>query len=231
MVDIGQMLGLLEGLYGHLPSPPRDPFGFYVWEVLSHHATPRQTDAALQALKRLRALTPDAMHRAPPREIQSAVRLAGSYLDARLQALDAGASLFRRSSDLTFGLPKTLRKARPALSHFPNLGSSGVRRMLLFAGDYPVFPIDASIERLFLRLGVADRSSPPRRFHRRLRRTIVSGLPRSCDAYRRAFLYFSHHGVMTCTERPRCAICPLLPECPEGQRRRAAANAPHGKRA
>src|SRR5262245_28967856 len=84
-VDIGRMLGLLERLYGHLPLPPRDPFGFCVWEVLSHQAPPRQADAALHALKRLRALTPDAMHRAPPGKIQSAVALTGSCLDSRLQ--------------------------------------------------------------------------------------------------------------------------------------------------
>jgi endonuclease III len=218
-VSIGRWLGLLERLYGHLPLPPRDPFGFYVWEVLSHQATPKQADAALYALKRLRALTPDAMHRAPPAKIQSAVGLAGSCPDSRLQALKAGVTLFRRSSGLTFGFPETLRKSRRTLSAFPHLGTSGVRRMLLFAGNYPVFPIDASIERLFLRLGVVDEPSS-RRLQRRLRQAIVSGLPHSAGDYRRAFLYFSHHGVMTCTESPHCGVCPLLPDCREGQRRK-----------
>ena len=213
-------MGLLERLYGHLPLPPHDPFGFYVWEVLSHRSTPRQADAAFHALKRLRALTPDAMHRAPPGNIQSAVGLAGSYLDSRLQALEAGVKLFRRSSRLAFGLPETLLTSRRTLSAFPHLGRSGVHRLLLFAGDYPVFPIDASIERLFLRLGFVDGSSSPRRLQRRLRRAIVSGLPHSSGDYRRAFLYFSHHAAMTCTESPHCGVCPLLSDCEEGPRRR-----------
>jgi endonuclease III len=226
------MLSLLERLYGQLPSPPRDPFGFYVWEVLSHHATPRQAEAALQALKRSRALTPDAMHRAPRGKIQAAVALSGSYLDSRLQALQAGTTLFRRSPGLTVGLPKTLRSAHRVLLSMPHLGRPGVHRMLLFAGDHPVFPIDSSIDRLFLRLGEPDPLSP-RRSQRRLRATIVSGLPHSSDAYRRAFLYFSHHASMTCTESPRCGICPLLPDCAEGRRRMSAADveaSPHGKR-
>jgi hypothetical protein len=56
--------------------------------------------------------------------------------------------------------------------------------------------------------------------HRRLRQAIVSRLPRSSGAYRRAFLYFSHHAVMTCTENPHCGVCPLLSDCREGRRRR-----------
>jgi endonuclease-3 len=137
-----------------------------------------------------------------------------------LQALETGVTLFRRSSKLTFGFPETLRQSRRTLSSFPHLGRSGAHRMLLFSGDYPVFPIDASIERLFRRLGVVDASSSPRRLHRRLRQAIVSGLSHSPSAYRRAFLYFSHHGTMTCTESPHCGVCPLLPDCREGQRRR-----------
>ena len=40
------------------------------------------------------------------------------------------------------------------------------------------------------------------------------------DAYRRAFLYLSHHGAATCTEaEPHCPICPVLKDCPEGRAR------------
>src|SRR5262249_9569011 len=55
----------LEAFYGVLPSPPSNPFTLFVWEVLSTHSNPRKRDAALAALKRIRALTPDAMWRAP----------------------------------------------------------------------------------------------------------------------------------------------------------------------
>ena len=45
-------------------------------------------------------------------------------------------------------------------------------------------------------------------------------LPSSIEAFRHAFLYLSHHGGATCTEAdPHCQVCPLLTECPEGQKR------------
>jgi hypothetical protein len=60
----GRVLGLLDRLrtfYGALPSPPSDPFALYVWEVLSVGTTPARRDAAFNALRRVPALTPDAV--------------------------------------------------------------------------------------------------------------------------------------------------------------------------
>ena len=94
------LLDQLETFYGVLPKPPRDPFTLFVWEVLSVHATPRRRDAALAALKRIRALTPDAMWRAPQKKLEDAVALAGPYADHRLRALKRGVDIFRRTPDL-----------------------------------------------------------------------------------------------------------------------------------
>jgi hypothetical protein len=64
------LLNALQKFYGALPPPPRDPFTLFVWEVLSVHSTPRKRDAALAALKRIPALTPDAMRRAPQKKLE-----------------------------------------------------------------------------------------------------------------------------------------------------------------
>ena len=89
------LLDRLQQFYGRLPAPPRDPFILFVLEVLSAHSTPRKRDAALAALKRIRALTPDAMWRAPQKKLQDSVALAGPYTEQRLKALRTGVDLFR----------------------------------------------------------------------------------------------------------------------------------------
>ena len=49
---------------------------------------------------------------------------------------------------------------------------------------------------------------------------LTRELPPSVDAFRRAFLYLSHHGAATCTESdPHCPICPVVKDCPEGRKR------------
>jgi hypothetical protein len=81
MSRIERLLAKLETFYGKLPAPPRDPFMIFVWQVLSFHATPGKRDAAFAALQRIRALTPDAMWRAPQARLEASVALAGPYAE------------------------------------------------------------------------------------------------------------------------------------------------------
>src|SRR5215216_2898425 len=109
------LVDALVTFYGVLPAPPRDPFQLFVWEVLSVHSTPRRRDAAIAALKRIPALTPDAMWRAPQKKLQDSVALAGGYREQRLRALRVGVDLFRRTPQLTKVIRGPLPAARRAL--------------------------------------------------------------------------------------------------------------------
>ena len=105
MAKLEGYLDQLRTFYGSLPAPPRDPFTLFVWEVLSVHSTPRKRDLAMAALKRIRALTPDAMWKAPKKKLDESVAIAGPYNEQRLKALRTGVDIFRR----TPGLPAILR--------------------------------------------------------------------------------------------------------------------------
>jgi endonuclease-3 len=214
------LIAALQKFYGVLPSPPRDPFTLFVWEVLSVHSTPRKRDAAFAALKRIRALTPDSMWRAPQKKLEDSVKLAGPYTENRLQALRTGIDVFRRSPTLASIIRGPLLAARRALKPLPQLGEAGAHRVLLFAADHPILPVDARVARVARRLGYGDGGADFRKQARSVQDALTRELPHSVDAFRRAFLYLSHHGGATCTESdPHCTICPLLTDCPEGQRR------------
>jgi endonuclease-3 len=214
------LLSSLQQFYGPLPPLPRDPFTLFVWEVLSAHSTPRKRNAALAALKRIRAMTPDAMWRAPQKKLEESVKLAGPYADNRLQALRTGVDVFRRSPRLAAIIRGPLLAARRALKPLPQLGDAGAHRMLLFTADHAVLPADARVTRVGRRLGYGDSYAEFRKQSRSVQESLTRELPPSVDAFRRAFLYLSHHGGATCTEGdPHCPICPLLNDCPEGKRR------------
>jgi len=210
----------LQKFYGTLSKPPRDPFTLFVWEVLSVHSNSRKRDAALTALKRIRALTPDAMWRAPQKKLEESVALAGPYLENRLNALRTGVDLFRRSPDLPKIIAGPMAAARRALKPFPQLGETGAHRMLLFAADHAILPVDARINRVGRRLGYGQPAADFKKQARSVQEGMSAELPASVEAYRRAFLYLSHHGAATCTEAdPHCSVCPLIKDCPEGMRR------------
>jgi len=222
MSRLDGLLDALRKFYGALPKPPRDPFTLFVWEVLSMHSTPQKRDAALGALKRIPALTPDAMWRAPQKKLEESVKLAGPYGEQRLRALRTGVDLFRRTPKLPSIIRGPVTSARRALKGLPQMGEGGAYRMLLFAADQPVLPIDARVSRVARRLGYGEAHKDFTKTARSVREGVAPELPPDIDAYRRAFLYLSHHGIATCTEGdPHCSVCPLLHDCPEGQRRRA----------
>ena len=212
----------LETFYGVLPRPPQDPFTLFVWEIMSGHSTPRKRDAALAALKKIPALTPDAMWRAPQKRLEAAVALAGPYVESRLLALRKGIDHFRRAPNLAQTIRGPSKPALRALKGLPQMGEAGGYRMLLFAADHPVLPVDARLARVARRLGYVEGASHTSwpTLARAIRVAVARDLPADADAYRRAFVYLSHHGGTTCTEAdPHCRVCPLLKDCPEGKTR------------
>jgi len=218
-----RLIEALHRFYGPLPPPPHDPFMLFVWEVLSVHSTPYRRDAALAALKRIPALTPDAMWRAPQKKLEESVRLAGPYTENRLTALRAGVEVFRRSPDLPAVIRGPLPAARRALKPLPQLGETGAHRMLLFAADHQILPVDARVSRVGVRLGYGEPHEEFRRQARSVQDALTPELPPSVDRFRLAFVHLSHHGAATCTESdPHCHVCPLLSDCPEGKKREAA---------
>jgi endonuclease-3 len=165
-------------------------------------------------------MTPDSMWRAPQKKLEESVKLAGPYSENRLQALRAGSELFRRSPQLPKIIRGPLPAARRALKPLPQLGETGAHRMLLFAADHAILPVDARVSRVGRRLGYGDAAGDFRKQSRSVQETMARELPASVEAYRNAFLYLSHHGGATCTESdPHCSVCPLLKQCPEGQKR------------
>jgi len=214
------LIGALRKFYGALPSPPRDPFTLFVWEVLSVHSTPRKRDAAMAALKRIPAMTPDSMARAPAKKLEESIRLAGPYSENRITALRTGVDLFRRTPALPATIRGPLPAARRALKPLPQLGETGAHRMLLFAADHCILPVDARVSRVGRRLGYGEAHAEFKRQARTVQEAMTRELTTTVDAYRRAFVYLSHHGAATCAETdPHCHVCPLLSDCPEGKRR------------
>jgi endonuclease III len=198
MIDV---MDRLERFYGPLPQPPDDPFALYVWEVLGVHTTPMRRNAAMGALRRIPALTPDAMGRAPRAKLESAVALAGPYREERLRALAAGVDVFKRNRDLADKLRGDAAMAQEALALLPHLTAMSGQRLLLFAGRHSMLPDDPHVLRVLDRL--------------RCRDATTRELGAVLTAMQRATLYLSHHGNATCLESdPMCHICPLRSQCP-----------------
>lgn len=215
MTRLRRLVAAMRRFYGRLPAPPDEAFTLFVWDVLAARTTPRRRDAALAALRRIPALTPDSMWRAPQGKLEASVKAAGSAVDERLQALRTGAAVFRRHPDLDVALSGPLLAARRALSVLPQPAEGTVHRLLLFAASHRVLPMDVGTLRVATRLGYAPSNGVYRRRIRAARRALAAELQPDVAAYRETATYLSHHAFATCTTGdPHCAVCPVVDECP-----------------
>jgi endonuclease III len=197
-----ELVDRLERFYGPVQQPPADPFTFYVWDVLGVRTSRTRRDAGMTALRRIPALTPDSMVKAPRGKLEAAVALAGPYREERLRALASGIEVFKRQRDLPRMFRGEIDTAREALSLLPHMITASGQWLLLFAGQQPVFPDDPHVQRVLERLEIVPA-------------TVTEHCGGVLSVIQRSALYLSHHGRSTCVEAdPFCHICPLRLDCP-----------------
>ena len=219
----------LREFYGAVHRPPEDLFPFIVWEVLSDHTAPGRRDLAWTALRKIPALTPDAMFRAPAKELADAVALAGAPREDVLARLRAIVDTFKRRRDVLDDAAirrGSLLVAARALRGITQVEVSVQRRALLYVTDLAVMPADDDVARVIQRLttpmdlsaavrGIASRTRA--RLRRQARRWLTEQLATAHDARRTAVTYLRHHARQTCVAvGPHCTICPLSQTCATG---------------
>ena len=214
-------LDALKQFYGLQPTPPGDLFQFFVWEILSEHALPARRDLAWQALRRLPALTPDAMFRVPAKDLLDVLPPGGpggsgrsGGGEERIERLRALVGEFKRHRDVlqmeTLQRVSLLNAAR-ALRRLEHTPRDARTRALLFALGRVVLPLDAEVNRVISRL----MGMPKNRQRARARRWLRNRLATEISGYRAATIYLRHHALHTCLPvAPHCGVCPLRTTCP-----------------
>lgn len=207
------MIQALREFYGLQPTPPADLFRFFVWEILSESALPARRDLAWQALRRLPALTPDAMFRVPTKELLDAVGIAGAHRNETVDHLKALAGEFKRHRDMLTSEAlrgMKLLSAVRTLQRVEHAPAGARARALLFAVGLAVLPMDDDARRVVGRVMGEDVTGR----HGRVRRWLRRKLPHDTATYRDAIIYLRHHAHHTCTKvAPHCGVCPLAGSC------------------
>jgi endonuclease III len=219
LASFADLIERLVTFYGPLPPPPPDPFAYYVWEVLGTRTTSGRRDAAMSALRRVPALTPDSLRKLPRGRLEAILRQCGPFVDERLAALDAGVAVFRRQPRFAQRLRGPLCDSVIAARDLPHIGRAGALRLLMFTGGSLLIPVDGALTRVSLRLGLVVEHANVTRLVRDARRALDAALPDDIAVRRRAVRYLGHHGEHTCIEAaPHCAVCPLRAACAFAQR-------------
>jgi endonuclease-3 len=159
-------------------------------------------------------LTPKKVIDTQPSKIQTAIKPAGLWrIKTRRIKEIANSVLKKYNGDLGSLLLNSfpLEEVRNSLLDLPGVGKKTADILLLFKGNYPVFPLDTHCLRLSVRLGFI----PSSKKYDAVRFAFQDQLPNDPEIMKRGHLIIIKHGRQICKAiKPECYECPIDSLCP-----------------
>ncbi len=136
--------------------PAKTPFEVIVGAILTQSTAWTNVEKAIENLRQAKALTPEALQSIPEKELAALIHSCG-YYNVKARKLKAFVDWFGGQYD--FSLKKMFSgdfvKLREELLGVYGIGEETADSILLYAGNKPIFVIDAYTRRIIDRLGLS----------------------------------------------------------------------------
>ncbi|HEX9760424.1 MAG TPA: hypothetical protein VGA40_05875 [Candidatus Acidoferrales bacterium] len=195
--------------------PAETPFEVIIGAILTQSTSWTNVELAIHNLRREGLLTPAAMRRASHVRLERLVRPSGYFRQKarKLRAfLDFLFDEYGGSLDKMFSTPTAVLREKLLGVH--GIGPETADSILLYAGQHPVFVVDAYTQRVLSRHGLVpepSKSGNGRPSYEHTRELLESNLPRDPQLYNEYHALLVQVGKHWC--RPQQALCD---ECPLG---------------
>lgn len=195
--------------------PARTPFEVAVGAILVQSVSWSNAEAAIESLREAGCLEPGKLYRMDEAELAELIR-PSLYYRQKARKLKAFVRLLveRFGGDMARMLAGETASVRRMLLGIHGIGPETADCILLYAGDHPIFVVDAYTRRIFARLGVWEDDITYEAMQEYFQRRLPPDVP----------LYNEYHALIDgvgsryCKRtKPRCGECPLLSYCRYGQ--------------
>ena len=193
--------------YGDLQWWPGDsPLEISVGAILTQNTAWTNVEKAIQRLKEARSLSVRVLSRLPHKKLARLIQPAG-YFNVKARRLKNFLSFLqhRYGGSLRKMFKQDSLRLREELLSVNGIGPETADSILLYAGEKPIFVIDAYTKRIFSRHGVLSYEKSYDEFQK----LFVRELPRSVTLYNQYHGMFVNIGKDFCRKRPLCTSCPL----------------------
>ena len=189
--------------------PAKTPFEVIVGTILTQNTAWVNVERAIANLRRERLLTPRGLERVPLGRLARLVRPSG-YFRQKAKKLKAFVRFLRErfggSLERMFRTPTA--QLREQLLGVHGIGPETADSILLYAGNHPIFVVDAYTKRILLRHGLAGEMAG----YEEIRDLFESALPRDARLFNEFHALLVNVGKNWCrAKNPRCSECPLGP--------------------
>lgn len=192
--------------------PARTRFEVIVGAILTQSAAWTNVEHAIANLRAARMLTPAAIGRVRTARLANLVRPSG-YFRQKAKKLKAFVGFLQNgyggSLKRMFTTPTTELRERLLSVH--GIGPETADSILLYAGDHPVFVVDAYTNRILRRHQLTDSNFG----YEEVRSLFERALPADAQLFNEFHALIVSTGKNWCRKRePRCSECPLGPLLP-----------------
>lgn len=183
----------------------RTPFESLVATILSAQCTDERVNKVTPALF-VAANTPGKIVALGEKKLLPYIKSTGFFNAKTKNIIGASRMLIEK-----FGgrVPDNLKQ----LQKLPGVGRKTASVVMSQAFGIPAFPVDRHVFRVANRLALARAKTADKTAQQ-----LEKNLPRA--NWIPLHIQLISHGRQICRPKPKCAICPLLPYCPEGQKRK-----------
>jgi endonuclease-3 related protein len=197
----------LDGHFGNLRWWPADsPFEVIVGAILTQSTAWRNVTYAIAKLKEADILHPQGIYETPLDTLAVLIRSSG-YYHVKARRLTAFVRFLHDecSSRLDNMFAQDHRLLREKLLQIQGIGYETADSILLYAGEKPVFVIDAYTRRILERHGIlAGKES-----YADIQALFMDHLPVSVPLYNQYHALLVNTGKMYCRKDGHCEACPL----------------------
>lgn len=193
--------------FGDLHWWPGDtPLEISVGAILTQNTAWTNVEKAIQRLKKERSLSVKALSRLSLRRLGRLIQPAG-YFNVKARRLKNFISFLKKNyrGSLKRMFTRETEGLRAELLSVNGTGPETADSILLYAGEQPVFVIDAYTKRVLSRHGVM----PYDKSYDEFQQLFMKHLPPDVALYNQYHAMFVNLGKYFCRKRPLCASCPL----------------------
>lgn len=193
--------------------PCRTRFEIIVGAILVQNTAWTNVEPAIANLRRAKLLTPSAIEVVPFAKLAQLIRSSG-YFRQKAKKLKAFVRFLRKehggSLNKMFRAPTAMLREQLLSVH--GIGPETADAILLYAGNHPVFVVDAYARRILERHQLAE----PHHGYEYLRQFFENNLPADPALYNEFHALIVHAGKHCCrAKNPRCSECALRSLLPE----------------
>ena len=204
------ILAIYHTLNAHFGSlnwwPGDSPFEVIVGAILTQNTAWRNVEKAIAGLKSKGLLSPEGILRVDDQILANLLRPAG-YFNIKTHRLKAFIRFLYENYDgrLDMMFAEDLWQLREKLLGVKGIGDETADSILLYAGEKPIFVVDAYTRRILQRHDII----PSDATYKEIQNLFMTCLPREVSLYNQYHALIVSAGKVFCTSNPHCETCPL----------------------